>query len=109
MKSRIMRASELSAYLLFKCAGCSNVHCIPIEGSPVVWQFEGTEAQPTLRPSVKYGNAPGSICHFILTSGMQHFIDDSTMHAVRGTVPLPDLDPNYEFNGRPIGPSPEVQ
>jgi hypothetical protein len=89
------------------CPGCEEMHILPDS-----WKFDGNLEKPTFQPSFKHegfqciyidgkwtgewkrdanGEVIPYICHYVLTSGILNFCNDST-HALAGkSVPLPFL------------------
>lgn len=101
----------------FRCPGCGDYHSVavkPYEHRTVVWNFNGSEALPTFRPSllVKSGHyvdgktnecwctynkthepAPFTcyICHSFITEGKIEFLGDCTHSLAGKTVDLPEI------------------
>lgn len=68
-----------------------------IPGSGPLWGWNGNFEKPTVTPSVRAQWTEGEAmtpkcCHFFLTDGKLHFLNDCT-HALAGqVVDLPEMD-----------------
>ena len=74
------------------CPGCACDHEVPIGFGSARWLFEGTDEEPTLKPTVivtrKRGAEVLSTCHARIRKGEIEFLQTST-HALSGqTVPM---------------------
>jgi len=63
--------------LMWRCAGCAQVHQIPTSGNG--WEWNGSTTAPTLTPSIlTHGdpNAEQPRCHSFVTNGVVRFLAD---------------------------------
>lgn len=93
------------------CPGCEEMHILPN-----TWNFDGNLEYPTFSPSFKHsgiktekingiwtgewikdqnGNFVPFICHYILTSGILNFCNDSTHIFAGKSLPLPLLPEQF--------------
>lgn len=79
--------------LVWRCPGCKCHHQVPVSG-PAAWEFNGSIARPTLRPSVlvTYGDRPPTDrparCHCFIDEGSIHFLDDCAHDLAGKHVPM---------------------
>lgn len=96
-------------YLWFWCAGCHTHHRVPVTG-PRKWEWNGSETEPTLQPSIKVTltrtltddeqarimrgepfTPVDILCHSFVTEGRIQYLNDSTHQLAGQTVPLEPL------------------
>lgn len=92
------------------CPGCQHAHSVGIDGSAPQgqnWSLSQGPNGPTLSPSVRSfwpacednGHVERTLCHYFLADGVIQYLDDSSGHALRGHVPLPDFPDGYSLRG----------
>jgi len=81
--------------LAFHCPGCKHAHEIRTvrENGPQdsVWEWNGSFDKPTFKPSVRVTSSAG-VCHFNINDGEFNYHHDTTVHALRGKVPMEDWE-----------------
>jgi len=105
LKSVVNSKGQLVGYTHW-CAGCRSRHMfnVSVPGEPPsrpCWTFDGNMEKPTFSPSmrsyrpacevdgVKYPEV--TLCHYFLRAGEIEYLNDSTLHSLRGKHPLMDI------------------
>ena len=86
------KIKQLGHLYTFFCPACKYGHNVTVNG-PAGWQWNLSLSKPTFRPSLMVNkdrlcNLPR--CHSMITSGLIHFLEDSTHILAGKTVDLPD-------------------
>lgn len=107
--SKIVKWKDGTYALRFYCSGCKHLDEIPFERGEnyqgPIWQFTGTEARPTISPSVRnffpaHDEIPEqTTCHYHLKNGVQEFCGDCK-HELNGKIiPLQDYHELPQYDG----------
>lgn len=90
MTADVVQLSEGSPRsLLWKCAGCGEIHCCRIEGRErPKWSWNRSLSAPTLVPSVLKKSPDGSRCHSYVREGVVQFLGDCTHELAGEAVPM---------------------
>ncbi len=92
------------AYLL-NCPGCQMDHVIYTKNNErhtgPIWTFNNDMESPTFSPSllVKYNwgkNDRKVVCHSFIRDGHWQFLNDCTHHLKGKTVPMTDIETEYD-------------
>lgn len=76
---------------IFFCPGCQCSHRVTVNGSLQAWSWNGSEALPTLQPSLYYNCMdPATRCHSFVTEGRIMFLTDSYHRLAGHTVDIPE-------------------
>lgn len=79
----------------YECPGCGFWHYIPIRPSAsnpqVLWEYNGDDEQPTLKPSVRVRWSTQQVCHHFVRDGRIEFLSDCTNKLAGQTVDMEEV------------------
>lgn len=83
----------------FWCPGCDELHTYTCDRAPGLrpgWVFDGNWDAPSFTPSLLYPSKPVR-CHLFLRNGQIEYCGDCDHKFAGQTVPMVEIDPEYEF------------
>ncbi len=78
--------------LLYLCPGCRQHHGV----NAARWNWNGDLEAPTLSPSVKHTYPDGTVCHYFIRGGLIEYCSDSAHSLAGRTVPMRDVEGEFE-------------